>query len=162
LGNGNNLVKKLAMDIIGKIFGRAGSEITKTIGDTIDNLSTSEEEKLQAKEKLTSTVMAQLVTMAQTQASIINTEAQGNWLQRSWRPILMLSFGFIIIYRYFVAPVFNLQAIELPVNFWDLLNIGIGGYVVGRSVEKVADTVVKNVDISFVKKKNRQLDGEKD
>jgi hypothetical protein len=147
-------------NIIDKIFGKATTDITRSIGETIDNLNTSDMEKLAAKEKLTSTVMSHLNDAMQLQQNIIMAEAQGNWLQRSWRPILMLSFGFIIIYRYFIAPVFNLQAIDLPLNFWDLLNLGIGGYVVGRSVEKVADTVVKNVDMSFVKKKNRQLNDE--
>ena len=33
--------------------------------------------------------------------------------------------------------------------------IDTGGYVVGRSVEKVATTVTKNVDMPFLKKKNR-------
>ena len=147
-------------NILDKIFGKATTDITKSIGETIDNLSTSDMEKLAAKEKLTSTVMSHLNDAMQLQQNIIIAEAQGNWLQRSWRPILMLSFGFIIIYRYFIAPVFQLQAIDLPVNFWDLLSLGIGGYVVGRSVEKVADTVVKNVDMSFIKKKNRQLNDE--
>lgn len=145
------------MNIWDKIFGTAGKEITKSIGDTIDSISTSDQEKLAAKEKLTSTVMTHLVTALQAQAGIITTEAQGNWLQRSWRPILMLSFGFIIIYRYFLSQVLALPAVDLPVNFWELLNLGIGGYVVGRSVEKVADTVVKNVDLSFIKKKNRTV-----
>jgi hypothetical protein len=145
------------MNFWDKIFGKATSDITKTIGDTIDSLSTSDEEKLAAKEKLTQTVMTNLVNANQTAASIVLAESNGNWLQRSWRPILMLAFGFIIIYRYFISPVFHLEAIELPGDFWDLLQLGIGGYVVGRSVEKVADTVVKNVDISFVKKKNREV-----
>jgi hypothetical protein len=145
------------MNIWDKIFGTAGKEITKSIGDTIDNLSTSDQEKLAAKEKLTSTVMTQLVTALQAQAGIITTEAQGNWLQRSWRPILMLAFGFIIIYQYFISPVFHFERVDLPEKFWVLLELGIGGYVVGRSVEKVADTVVKNVDISFIKKKNREV-----
>lgn len=145
------------MNLWEKLFGKSGEAVVKSIGETIDGLSTSDQEKLVAKEKLTNTVMGHLVTAMQAQAGVITTEAQGNWLQRSWRPILMLSFGFIIIYRYFLAQVLSLPAIELPDQFWTLLDIGIGGYVVGRSVEKVADTVVKNVDISFIKKKNRAL-----
>lgn len=144
-------------NILGKLFGKSGEAVVKSIGDTIDGLSTSDQEKAEAKEKLTNTVMTHLVTALQAQKDVIVSETQGNWLQRSWRPILMLSFGFIIIYRYFLSQVFILPAVDLPVDFWELLNLGIGGYVVGRSVEKVADTVVKNVDISFIKKKDRQL-----
>lgn len=145
------------MNLWEKIFGKSGEAITKDIAETIDGLSTSDEEKAQAKEKLTNTVMGHLVSTIQAQRDIVVSETQGNWLQRSWRPMLMLSFGFIIIYRYFISQVLALPAIDLPLEFWDLLNLGIGGYVVGRSVEKVADTVVKNVDISFIKKKNRQV-----
>lgn len=144
-------------NILGKLFGKSGEALTKTIAETVDGLSTSDQEKLEAKEKLTNTVMTHLVDTIQAQRDVIITETQGNWLQRSWRPTLMLSFGFIIIYRYFLSQVFALPAIDLPLEFWELLNIGIGGYVVGRSVEKVAGTVTKNVDISFVKKKNREL-----
>lgn len=145
------------MNIWEKLFGKAGTEITQTIGDTIDNLTTSDAEKLAAKEKLTNIVMTKLVEVVQAQASVIIAEAQGSWLQRSWRPILMLAFGFIIIYRYFISPVFKTEAIDLPDQFWTLLEYGITGYVVGRSVEKVAETVTKNVDVSFIKKKKRDI-----
>lgn len=139
------------------MFGGSGKDLVKAIDDTIDNISTSDQEKLAAKEKLTNTVMTHLVTVIQSQAGIITAEAQGNWLQRSWRPILMLSFGFIIIYRYFLSQVFDLPSVDLPVDFWELLNLGIGGYVIGRTVEKVSDKAFKNIDISFVKKKNRTV-----
>ena len=76
----------------------------------------------------------------------IIAEAKGNWLQRSWRPILMLSFGFIVIYNKFAAPLFGWPIPILEGEFWTLLQIGIGGYVVGRSAEKIADkiTITKN------------------
>jgi hypothetical protein len=145
------------MNLWEKLFGKSGEAITKTIAETVDGLSTSDDEKAIAKEKLTNTVMTHLVTALQAQKDVIISESQGNWMQRSWRPILMLSFGFIIIYRYFLSQLFSLPAVDLPDGFWELLYFGMGGYVVSRSVEKVADTVVKNVDISFVKKKNREV-----
>ena len=80
----------------------------------------------------------------QMQTDVILAEAKGNWLQRSWRPILMLSFGFIVIYVKFLAPVFYLTIPELEIEFWELLKIGIGGYVVGRSAEKIS----KNITIT--------------
>ena len=75
------------------------------------------------------------------QTEIIVAEAKGNFIQRSWRPILMLSFGFIVIYVKFAAPLFGLPIPELEIEFWELLKIGIGGYVVGRSAEKIADKI---------------------
>jgi hypothetical protein len=61
----------------------------------------------------------------------------------TWRPITMLTFVFIIANNYILAPYINLFAhvdvtLALPPQMWDLLKIGLGGYVVGRSVEKAA------------------------
>ena len=50
----------------------------------------------------------------------------------------MLAFGFIVIYVKFVAPLFDLAIPELENEFWNLLQIGIGGYVIGRTGEKIA------------------------
>ena len=46
---------------------------------------------------------------------------------------------------------------ELELKLMDIIKLGIGGYVVSRGVEKVADTVTKNIDIPFLKKKNRDI-----
>jgi len=80
--------------------------------------------------------------LQQMQTDIIITEAKGNWIQRSWRPILMMAFGFIVIYVKFLAPLLGLTIPELEIEFWELLKIGIGGYVVGRSAEKISKNIV--------------------
>lgn len=74
---------------------------------------------------------------------IITAELNGNWLQRSWRPILMLSIVAILVNNYILVPylqLFGLSAVmlELPDKLWNLLTLGVGGYVVGRSGEKIA------------------------
>ncbi len=70
-------------------------------------------------------------------ARVIVAEAQGDsWLQRSWRPLLMCLFGVIIANNFLVVPLFGTPAAEIPPDMWDLLKLGVGGYVVGRSVEK--------------------------
>ena len=53
----------------------------------------------------------------------------------------MLAFGFIVIYVKFIGPVFDLIIPELELEFWELLKIGIGGYVVGRSAEKISQNI---------------------
>jgi hypothetical protein len=143
-------------NLIEKIFGSTAKEVEESLGEVVDKISTTDDEKLAAKKDLTNVVMTALNRSMELTQNVMLAEMQGNWLQRSWRPIIMLSFGFVILYRYFLAPVFHLQAIDMPEMFWDLLNLGMGGYVIGRSVEKVAETVTKNVDISFIKKKNRE------
>lgn len=67
----------------------------------------------------------------------------------------MLAFASIVVYNNFIAPAFNLPNSVLQPQFWSLLEIGIGGYVIGRSVEKITDKVTDKIDLSFMKKKNR-------
>jgi hypothetical protein len=74
-------------------------------------------------------------------ASIVRAEAESeHWLTASWRPILMLVFGALIVARWFglTAPGIT-EAVEL--KLWSILEVGIGGYVIGRSVEKAAPAV---------------------
>ena len=116
--------------------------VIKEIGKVIDNLFTSEEERIKAKNEVFKVLQEQQLKLQQLQTEIIVAEANGNWLQRSWRPILMLSFGFIVIYVKFIAPLFDLKIPELENEFWDLLQIGIGGYVIGRSAEKISKNII--------------------
>jgi len=127
-----------------KIFKWFTGGLVKEIGNVIDKLFTSEEERLKAKNEIFKVLQEQQLELQKLQTEIIVTEANGNWLQRSWRPILMLAFGFIVIYVKFIAPLFSLPSPPLEDEFWNLLQLGIGGYVVGRSVEKVAGNITIN------------------
>lgn len=148
------------MKLLSKIFSSGAKDILDEGGKIIDNLTTSDSEKSTAKNELTDIVMTSLMNIQNAQKEIILSEASGNWLQRSWRPIVMLSFTFIVVYSFFLQPAFFPKAVivkdSLPDHFWTLLEIGIGGYVVGRSVEKVAGTVTKNVDMPFLRRKDRK------
>jgi len=124
-----------------KILEFLGGNVIKEIGGIIDNLFTNDEERINAKNKIIKVLKEKELELQKMQTDIIIAEAKGNWLQRSWRPILMLSFGFIVIYVKFLAPLFDLTIPPLENEFWDLLQIGIGGYVVGRSAEKIAKSV---------------------
>ena len=64
----------------------------------------------------------------QVQSGVLRSEAQGNWLQRSWRPVIMLAFTVVILVGMFT----DLPMPEDTSRFWDLLEIGLGGYIVGR------------------------------
>jgi hypothetical protein len=82
-------------------------------------------------------------------AGIITTEAKGSWLQRNWRPMLMLTVIFIIFNNYVLFPYLSMFTdkaviLELPGGLWALLNVGVGGYVGGRSVEKIFSLRNKN------------------
>ena len=124
-----------------KIIDWLGGSVVKDLLEGLDNLFTSKEEKIQAENVIKQILLQKQLELQKMQTDIIITEAKGNWLQRSWRPILMLSFGFIVIYVKFIGPLFGLPIPELELEFWELLKIGIGGYVVGRSAEKIANNI---------------------
>ena len=127
-----------------KIIEWFGGSVVKDLLGGLDNLFTSKEEKIKAESIIKEIILQKKLELQQMQTDIILAEAKGNWLQRSWRPILMLSFGFIVIYVKFLAPIFGFTIPILEIEFWELLKIGIGGYVVGRSAEKIS----KNITIS--------------
>ena len=82
----------------------------------------------------------------QAQAQIISAEAKSeHWITSAWRPVTMLVFTAIIANNYILVPYVNafgasVPTLELNDQMWELLKIGIGGYIVGRSAEKVAKT----------------------
>ena len=124
-------------------------KVVDSVGKAADNLFTSDDERErnrnlleQIKNQLKTTLIASFVTTMQTKRDVIIAEMGGNWLQRSWRPLLMLLFGFIIANEYVISPYIQaLFSITLPVkpitpDMWAVLKLGIGGYIGGRSIEK--------------------------
>jgi hypothetical protein len=123
------------MDILSFIVG-----IFKPATDLINNMHTSTEEKLTLKNKLTvieNTMAAKVIDyetkLLAAKTSIITAEATGeSWMQRNWRPITMLTFLGLV-----VCDSFGWLANPLAGEAWTLLQIGLGGYVTSRGVEKV-------------------------
>lgn len=126
-----------------KILDWFGGSVVKDLLGGLDNLFTSKEEKIKAENVIKQILIEKELELQRMQTDIIITEAKGNWLQRSWRPILMLAFGFIVIYVKFIAPLFDLRIPELENEFWNLLQLGIGGYVIGRTGEKMMKDYVQ-------------------
>lgn len=92
---------------------------------------------------------------AQAQAAVIQAEEKEGWLASNWRPIIMLMFGYIILNNYVLDPYFHIGALPIPEDLWGLLKIGIGGYVVGRSVEKFLPDTAASVAQVFAPKNTK-------
>lgn len=144
------------MGVLDKIFSNAAADVTKSIGDVIGNLSTTDDEKLKAKNELTQIVLDNLTKLAALQAEVLKVELQGNWLQRSWRPIMMLVFMIIVAAKWFGYTDANISD-QLELELMGIIKLGIGGYVIGRTAEQITKSVTQNVDLPFIKKKNREL-----
>lgn len=135
------------MNVLGLI-----GQIFKPAMEMIDNVHTSEEEKLTKKAQLLelqTTFLTQALDYESEQlkskTAIILAEANSqSILARNWRPVTMLTFLALV-----VADSFGWLANPLAEQAWTLLQIGLGGYVVGRSAEKVTGGIT-----SALKKKD--------
>ena len=80
--------------------------------------------------------------LRKAQSTIITEETSGeSWLQRNWRPLTMLSFlGLLFLYWMGFAPPYVTNNPALVEKLFDVLQVGIAGYIGGRSLEKVAKT----------------------
>ena len=107
-------------------------------GNIIDKVLPDPQAAADAKIKMLE--MAQRGELAElsARAEIVKTEAASqSWLASSWRPITMLTFTGLIVARWFGWSAPNLSEAEY-LKLWDIVELGLGGYVIGRSVEKIA------------------------
>ncbi len=126
------------LSVIGDLF--------KPAADLIDNLHTSTEEKLVAKAnmldlkaKFLEVGLSYEMKRLEAKTAIILAEANSaSWITRNWRPVTMLTFLALV-----VLDQTGMLAFRLADEAWTLLQIGLGGYVVGRSVEKITPAVMK-------------------
>jgi len=120
------------------------SGLIKPVSDLVDNLHTSDEERLEAKSvllELQTGLMSQTLAyeqkLAESQASIIVAEAtSSSWLTTTWRPITMLTFVGLIVWSQFTGMV-------IPEDLWFVVKLGLGGYLGGRSVEKSVGAITQ-------------------
>lgn len=120
--------------------------LVEPVTNLVDEMHTSDEERLRAKQalyalqnQLSLRVLEYEQQLVEAKSKIITAEAQGaSWLQRNWRPITMLTFLVLV-----VLDTLGLTAFRLAPEAWTLLQIGLGGYVIGRSAEKIAPQVTE-------------------
>lgn len=113
------------------------------IGTVIDKIFPDKEAAAKAKLELFRMEQTGELKELESKSKIIEAEAKSeHWLTSTWRPMIMLMFGFIVFNNYILAPYIDLffdknLMLVMPDQLWDLLQIGLGGYLVGRSAEKV-------------------------
>jgi hypothetical protein len=120
--------------------------IFKPAAELVDELHTSTEEKLKAKGHLLDVQAAAMqrvfdyeADMLEAKSKIVHAEASSkHWLTANWRPITMLTFLTLV-----VGDSLGWLPNDLNKEAWTLLEIGLGGYVIGRSGEKIAQIMKK-------------------
>ena len=115
------------------------SNVMKEVGGVIETLSLSAREKQQLQCRITEVLLRWDTESQGRQERVLSAEAGGNWLQRSWRPLVMLVFAAVVLVGSFVP----LPMLDDGSRFWDLLEIGLGGYILGRGVEAIPAIIGK-------------------
>ncbi len=115
----------------------AVKNVVSAVGEVIDRLTLPAREKRQLESDLLQVLAEWEQTRIAAQSAVLVEEARGSWLQRSWRPLVMLVFAVIVLVGTFTT----LPILDDTSRFWDLLEIGLGGYVVGRGSEKIAGAI---------------------
>ena len=113
------------------------------LGRVIDKIFPDASKATEAKNKLVQMIFDGELEALTLQAGIITSEAQGeSWIQRNWRPLVMLIFTALVVCRWMGWSAPNLNP-EIELKLFSIIQLGIGGYIASRGIEKVAGTFGK-------------------
>ena len=124
----------------------AVAPLAKVLFNTIEKAVPDKDLQEKLKAQLQTQLLQSHTQELTAAAKIIEAEAKAGWFASSWRPLLMYVLIFILVWNYVIGPVIKVFtgaviSFELPGDVWTLLNVGLGGYVIGRSAESVARTM---------------------
>ena len=127
------------MSIIGNIFSAAGGDLIKSVGSVVDDLVTTDEERLEAKNKIETMFREYEAQMQKEVTARWLSDNQGSWLTKNIRPLVLIflcvSTGLLIFIDAGVI------TFEVKASWVDLLQLVlitvIGAYFGGRSFEKI-------------------------
>lgn len=110
-------------------------------GKLIDRLWPDPAQRDQAKLALLDLAQKGELTELTARAGIVQAEAASeHWLAACWRPLLMLTFGALIVARWLGWSAPGISEAEV-LKLWSIVELGLGGYVIGRSAEKIIPSV---------------------
>ena len=125
------------MGILNKLFN--SGDVIKQVGSVLDNLTTSKQEKLEAKKQIKQVVLDYEKSMQKEVTSRWLSDNNGSLLTKNIRPLALafLTFMFVLI-SVFSGNIgqFNIQEEFIPV-YQTLLIVIYTAYFGGRSFEKI-------------------------
>lgn len=129
--------------ILSSVFETVSSVVSGTVGKFIEDKDKAKELETALTAQLTTSVVELMGRELDAQKSVIVAEAQGeSWLQRNWRPIIMMALSTMVCI-YWMG--WTHQELDQPVilKILDIVQVGLGGYIGGRTAEKLADRGVE-------------------
>jgi hypothetical protein len=128
------------MNILSKIFSSGATELIKGVGEVVDNLHTSQEEKLAAELKIRELISNYEVEMEKTITDRWSADMNSDsWLSKNIRPMTLAFLVISTVLMIFIdAGTITFKVEEKWTDLLQLVLITvIGAYFGGRSLEKV-------------------------
>lgn len=135
------------LGFLAKLF--AGPLIDAVVG-VFNSYQSKKITELELRSKLNDAILSTFSDVAKTQADVIKAEINGeDWLQRNWRPLVAITFATIPIFYAIILPIavgwFHFPPVRVGDDLlsWimDVVKICLGGYIGGRTVEKIVSTM---------------------
>ena len=126
--------------MLGNLLSGGAAELVKGVGGVIDNLHTSEEEKLEAEQKIKKIIANYEVEMEKNITNRWQADLKSDsWLSKNVRPLVMVFLIVCTMLLIFIdAGALNFEVKSSWVDLLQLVLITvIGAYFGGRSLEKV-------------------------
>jgi hypothetical protein len=128
------------MSVLSKIFSGGAAELVEGVGNALDGLTTSKEEKLEAKRKIKELIANYEVEMEKNITSRWEADLKSDsWLSKNVRPLTLVFLIVCTMLLIFIdAGAINFNVKDSYVDLLQLVLITvIGAYFGGRSLEKV-------------------------
>ena len=128
------------MKILKTIFGGGADKLVESVGGVLDNLSTSKEEKLQAKRKIKELMVNHQVEVEKNVSERWKADMNSDsWLSKNVRPlVLVFTIACTMLLVFIDSGSITFQVEEKWTDLLQLVLITIiGAYFGGRSVEKL-------------------------
>lgn len=128
------------MSILKKIFSSGAKELVDSVGNAIDKIHTSKEEKEIIKHEINKSIYEFEKTIQEQVSERWKADMQSdNWLAKSIRP---LSLAFLLVFlTVFTLVDFSFVELDIKdswIDLWQMLAItAFGAYFGGRSYEKM-------------------------
>ena len=127
------------MSILGKIFSGGAADLVKGVGGVIDNLHTSDEEKLAAEQKVKELVANYEIEMEKNITDRWKADMNSDsWLSKNVRPMILIFLVVSTVLMIFIDA--GTISFTVEQKWTDLLQLVlitvIGAYFGGRSFEK--------------------------
>ena len=128
------------MGILNKIFSGGASELVNSVGGVLDSLSTTKEEKLEAKRKIKELMVNHQVEVEKNVTERWKADMNSDsWLSKNVRPLVLVFFIVCTMLLVFIdSGSITFQVDEKWKSVIEITMITIiGAYFGGRSVEKL-------------------------